>query len=151
MAVTDFASKLWESCTGGSNKDMKKSRTVKIGILSGIAASCVAFGGCSKPSQPVESWDQVCVDGKNTVALAQKCEEEDKAKRTNSAYIPMYHWYYMHSRAGSSAHYPIGSIISGGTFTRPSSFSATGSSSSHNAGVARGGFGTTGAGHTMSS
>jgi hypothetical protein len=132
-------------------KKMRRSRSVRIGLLGSIAASCIALSGCTKSPQTAESWDPVCVDKKNVVANSQKCEEEEKARSMNSGYIPTHSWYYMHSRPGIMGYYPIGSAISGGTFSRPAAISHSGGSSSHGSTVTRGGFGATGAGHSSSS
>jgi hypothetical protein len=127
-------------------KRMRKSRSVRIGLLGSIAASCIALSGCTKSQQSAESWDPVCVDKNNVVSNSKTCEDEQKAKSTNPGYVPMHSWYYMHSRPGITGYYPIGSAVSGGTFSRP----AMSGSSSHSS-TTRGGFGATGAGHSASS
>jgi hypothetical protein len=131
-------------------KKMRKSRSVRIGLLGGIAASCVAFGGCTRSQQPADSWDQVCVDNNSTVANSQQCEDEQKARMNNPGYVPMHHWYYLHSGLGVPGYYPVGSRVSGGTLSPPAA-SQTGGSGSHRSTVIRSGFGATGAGHSASS
>jgi hypothetical protein len=132
-------------------RKMRRSRSVRIGLLSSIAVSCVALGGCTRPQQSAESWDPVCVDKSNVVSSSQKCAEEEKTKSMNPGYIPTHSWYYMHSRPGMMGYYPIGSSVSGGTFSRPATVSHSGVSNSHSSTVTRGGFGATGAGHSASS
>jgi hypothetical protein len=131
-------------------KRMRKSRSVKIGLLSGIAISCVALGGCTRSQKPEGSWDRVCVDKSNIVSDSRKCEEDQKFQ-TGAGYVPMHHWYYMHSMSGMYGNYPLGSRVSGGTFTAPANSSFSGGAGSHSSPVTRGGFGATGAGHSTSS
>ena len=119
-------------------KKMRKSRSVTIGLLGGVAAACVALGGCTR-QRPAESWDQVCVDNNNIVADSRKCEEDQRARAGYPGYSPMYHWYYIHSPYGISGYYPLGSRVNGGAFSAPSG---------HGIAISRGGFGATGAGRS---
>ena len=118
----------------------RKSKLVKLELLSGVAAACIALSGCTSSKGPAESWDQVCVDNSNIVSDPKKCEDEQRTQ-PSPGYSPFYHWYYMPYRPWGSGYYPIGSTVTGGSFSAPA----------HGATVTRGGFGATGAGHSTSS
>ncbi len=119
----------------------RKSKLVKIELLSSVAAACIALSGCTSSKGPAESWDRVCVDNGSVVSDSRKCQDEQNIQ-PHPGYVPFYHWYYMASRPGVAGYYPIGSRVSGGSFSAPAS---------HGSNVTTGGFGATGAGQSTSS
>ena len=103
---------------------MKKSRSISLGLVPLVAASFANCGDTTPTHQ------RVCADRQNLVVQNEQC-----SSLTRSSIYP-YHWYYMPYRGGG---YPVGSALSGGSFTAPSAPGVRIAEGN----IVRGGFGST--------
>lgn len=114
-------------------KRQRKSKNVRVTLVTAMALAVTACG--------VAQTDKVCVDKDQVVVDGKKCEDDEKDQQARSGYTPFYHWYYM-SRAGTKPGiYAPGSHVAGGSFEAPHVSST----------ISRGGFGSIGSGHSVSS
>jgi hypothetical protein len=132
-----------------SDKFMKRSQAIAIGIVQAVAAAALAAGCGSRATttQTERDWEN-CVDRNGQVVNDQQCRQEQPRYGT-SGYVPYYHWYY------TRGYRPLGIGIpaTGGTVTRPSSLGGLGAGShpASSPSVTRGGFGSIGSGHAVGS
>ncbi len=124
---------------------MKKSRAVPLSLVTSMAAAAMAAGCGSRAAQ--QGW-QTCVDrDRNTVVDQQYCNSDWNSPHP-TGYVPHFFWYYyprsyywMAPRLGTP-------IPPGGSWgSRPFASTPMGGSGAAVRGVARGGFGSTAAGH----
>jgi hypothetical protein len=114
---------------------MKRSASVRLVLVQGIAAAALA-AGCGSPGST-----RSCVDRAGIVADQSKCVEENRRPRT-AGYVPYYHWYYV----GGRSYVPrVGMRAPSGGSLTPDVGGA-----SHSSSTVRGGFGSS-AGHSASS
>lgn len=133
--------------------ESKKSSKIGLGLISLVASVAISTGFVSCKSEP--EWDQYCVDKDNKVVDSRLCEQNQQNTH-NGGVSPFYMWYFMSHGGG---YHPVGSSVTGGTYTAPAHFNSSphisqskGTSSSVSKGTtSRGGFGSTGAGHSSSS
>jgi hypothetical protein len=121
---------------------MKRSAHVPLSLVSTLASAALAAGCGSRPAQ--EGW-QTCVDQHKGVAVEQQYCDDDRARAARQpGYVPLYSWYYypygrFSSASGIGMPIPLGGTYSATPFTSIPT--------AHSGSVARGGFGSTAAGH----
>jgi len=115
-----------------------KSRNVVLGLVPIVAAAAIA-GGCGSSRQI----SRTCVDGNQTAADLQNCQNEDERHAHGYSGSYVYHWYYFND--GRPASYAPGTSVTGGTYVMPEGATFSGGSSF--GAVERGGFGSTGGEH----
>jgi len=122
---------------------MKKSRAVRVPLVSALAAAALA-AGCGSSPPPQQGW-QTCVDRPSGTAVEQQYCDQEGTRLGTPGYVPHYFWYYY-----PRAHYSYGPVI-GSRVPEGGSYSATPFAStpmSRTGAVVRGGLGSTASGHT---
>jgi hypothetical protein len=114
---------------------MKRSASVRLVLVQGIAAAALA-AGCGSPGST-----RTCVDRDGLVTTETNCVEEERRPRT-MGYLPYYHWYYVRGRTYVPR---IGTRAPAG-----GSLTADMGGTSHSSATVRGGFGSS-AGHSAAS
>jgi hypothetical protein len=134
---------------------MRKSRTVSISLVSGLAGAALA-AGCGSVGQQ-QGW-QTCVDRAQGTAVEQRyCDDERRGPQA-TGYVPHYAWYYYPrgyywSAPGFGSHVPLGGTYGATSFDAPMAHAgAIGGpgASGHGVSAVRGGFGSTAGGHASS-
>ena len=124
---------------------MKKSRAVPLSLVSTLAVAAMAAGCGSKATQ--QGW-QTCVDrDKNLVVDRQYCDSDWDTPHA-TGYVPHFFWYYYpHSYYWDAPRIGMPIPVGGSYGSRPFSSAPMGRTGSAVHSVARGGFGSTAAGH----
>ena len=134
---------------------MKRSRTIRIPLVTTLAAAAMAAGCGSHPTQglqPVPQGWQTCVDRAQGTSVDRiYCDDEgedDYAPTPATGFVPHYSWYYFPRSFYWDAP-GIGSRVPVGGMYGPHPFSAA--PMARTGSVVRGGFGTTASAHAASS
>jgi hypothetical protein len=122
---------------------MKKSVTVRIPLVTTLAAAALAAGCGSKQPQ---GW-QTCVDRVQGTAVAQQYCDQEAPPAVRPGYVPHYSWYY-YPRGYYWDGPAIGSRVPGGGSYSATPFHST--PMARTGAVVRGGLGSTAAGHSSS-
>lgn len=114
----------------------RKNGALALGVTAVLASALLT--GCTPDGETIDAdYAQVCQDRKNEQRVEDSlCSEEGRAGGA-------YGWYFFNMANGSSQSIaPVGSKLSGGSTTAPSSGSIKSGIPSKGGTVARGGFGT---------
>jgi hypothetical protein len=132
---------------------MRKSRTVSISLVSGLAGAALTAGCGSTWGQP-QGW-QTCVDRTHGTAVEERYCDDEQSSPHATGYVPHYNWYYYPrgyywGAPGVGSPVPLGGTYGVKSFGAPIAHDGTSAGfggSGHGGSAVRGGFGSTAAGH----
>jgi hypothetical protein len=122
---------------------MKRSITIRIPLVSTLAAAALSAGCGSRQQQ---GW-QTCVDRAQGTVVEQRYCDDEAPRYSSRGYVPHYGWYYYPrsyywDAPGIGARVPTGGSFSSAPLS---------STPMARTGVVRGGLGSTASGHSSSS
>lgn len=100
---------------------MKRSATVTVGLVAALAAFITTACGDGEPEQ--QGSRRVCVDRSQKVVEDNECASTNNngggaSYAGNGGGSNAFLWYYLLMRPGTNVvHYPVGSAMSGGSYT----------------------------------